>query len=206
MDFYNYLTNTYGFNEPIFLSDIKYKTYSRPWLFKELSRLCDDEKVIRFEKGVYYIPQDTLLGKSMLDPRKVIRKKYIENEGQIFGYYSGGTLLNMMNLSTQMPNSIEIVTNNEKTKRREIKVGSQRVILHRARTQINNSNAAVLQFLELMNTTQAPFLDADRKRIIYEYLRRFNIRRNMITEYAPVFPDKAMRNLVESEVIYDVAS
>ena len=43
--------------------------------------LCEEEKLIRFEKGIYYIPTDTVLGKSVLNPRKVIEKKYINDKG-----------------------------------------------------------------------------------------------------------------------------
>ena len=38
---YDYLLETFGKNEPIFLSDIRYKDYSDIWLKKELAKLCD---------------------------------------------------------------------------------------------------------------------------------------------------------------------
>ena len=74
MTLYEYLLQQYGTNEPIMSAEITFKAYSRPWLMKQLKVLCEEEKIIRFEKGIYYIPTNTVLGKSVLNPRKVIEK------------------------------------------------------------------------------------------------------------------------------------
>lgn len=205
MNFYNYLLKQYGYNEPIFTQEIAYKEYSKPWLYKELNRLCDEGTMIRYDKGIYYIPKETSLGPSMLDPRKVVRKKYVQSGDTTLGYYSGNTLLNLLELSTQMPNSIEIYTNNEKSKVREVKIGNLSIVLRKARAPITNENAAVLQFLELMNFTDAAFYNSDRREIVNRFIKEKGITRDKVTAYAPVFPDRVMRNLVESEVVYSVA-
>lgn len=205
MGLYEFLLKKYGYNEPIFTSEIQFEDYSRPWIFKELSRFCKNGQIVRYDKGVCYIPKTTFLGKTLLDPRKVILKKYISDGNDTIGYYSGNTLLNLMNLSTQMPNSIEIYTNNEKTKLREISVNSQKVILRRSRTKITKENSDVMQLLELMNFTSAEFFDDERKKTVCRFIKEKGITRNMITEYSRFFPDKAMRNLIVSEVIYSVA-
>jgi len=205
MRFYDWLLEKYGYNEPIFTSEIEFEDYSRPWIFKELNQLCRKGLLARYDKGICYIPKTTFLGKTLLDPRKVITKKYISANGDIVGYYSGNTLLNLMDLSTQMSNSIEIYTNNEKTKIREIKIGSQKVILRRSRTKVTRENSAVMQLLELMNFSSAEFFDKERKDIVCNFIKEKNITRKMISEYAPFFPDKAIRNLITSEVIYSVA-
>ncbi len=205
MEFYEYLLNTYGYNEPIFYNEINFRNYSRPWLQKELNSLCEQEKLMRFEKGIYYIPSVTMLGISRMDAKKVINKKYIDNGKDIIGYYSGVTFLNMLGLSTQMPNVSEIYTNNENSRVREIPIGSQRVILRKAREKVSRDNVAVLSFLELMNFTDAAFYDDERKEIVKQYILSNGITKNSILRYAPSFPDKAMRTLVESGVIFNVA-
>lgn len=199
------LTEDFGCNEPILLDEIDCGGYSRPWLFKELNELCRTGKLVRFDRGVYYIPTETVLGRSLLDPRKVIEKKYVQTGADRYGYYSGTAFLNQLGLSTQMPNVIEVCTNNEKTRSREITVGMQRVILRKARAEITSKNAAVMSFLELMNETPVFFFSDDRKRMLADFVAKSGITRSAITEYAPVFPDKAMRTLVESEIIYHVA-
>jgi len=205
MSLYEYLYDRFGSNNPFFTSDIEYKSYSKPWLYKELNKLCRENQIIRFERGIYYIPTKTILGMSILDPNKVIEKKYLFNGNQIIGYYSGMTFLNQLRLTTQMPNVIEIYTNNEPSNVRDVMVGNQKVLLRKSRTDINKENVAVLSFLEMMNFVTTSFIDSDRKQIIVRYMRENGIARKDISQYAPLFPDKAIRNLVESALIYNVA-
>ena len=204
MEFYQYLLNGYGKNEPILFGEIKYRDYSEAWLYKALNRLCDEGKIVRFEKGVYYIPTITALGTSSLNPRKVIEKKYIGTRGEKIGYYSGITFLNQLGISTQMPNTIEIFTNRETSTVREIRVGNQKVLLRRARAEITSDNVDVQSFLEMMNSVSASYFDDDRRLRIAKFISDRGITRKAISEYAPAFPDKAMRTMVESEVIYSV--
>lgn len=205
MNLYMYLEKEYGENEAIFAKDIVFEDYSKPWIKKELSKLCKEDKLTRYDKGVYYIATKTLLGKSMLDYKKVIMKKYIENNNDIFGYFSGITFLNMLGLSTQMPNKLEIYTNNESANIREVTVGGKEVVLRRARTDVTSENASVLSFLELMNYTDADFYDKEKVKIITNFIKERKITRSQITQYAKYYPDKVMRTLVESEIIYHVA-
>lgn len=205
MQFFDYLLQRFGKNEPIMSSEIEFEDYSKPWIYKQLNTLVSQGKLIRFEKGIYYIPTQTVFGKSLLNPRKVIEKKYIFGSDGRVGYYSGITFQNRLGLTSQVPNMIEIYTNNETSKVRDVFVGSQKVLLRRARTRITDSNVAVLSFLELMNDVTPAFLDDERKELIREFIVSNGITRRKITEYAPVFPDKVMRNLIESEVVYNVA-
>ena len=204
MLFFDYLFEQFGVNEPIMSNEITFGNYSKPWIYKQLNALVNEGRLIRFEKGVYYIPTDTVFGKSLLNPRKVIEKKYISDGNNTMGYYSGVTFQNQLRLTTQMSNVIEIYTNNEPSNVRDIYVGNQKVLLRKARTQITDSNVAVLTFLELMNDITPSFLDDERKMIIKNYIKNNAITRKEITEYAPAFPDKVMRNLIETEIIYSI--
>ena len=195
----------YGTNEPIFSSEISFRDYSRPWIYKQLNKLCEEGKLIRYEKGIYYVPTETPFGKSLLNPRKVIERKYISQGEETIGYYSGIAFQNQLRLTTQMPNVIEIYTNNETTRVRDVYVGKQKVLLRKARTKITTANSDVLSFLELMNDLNPVGLDVEKKAIITKFVTDRKISRKDITAYAPVFPDKALRTLIESEVIYSVA-
>ena len=195
----------YGTNEPIFSSEISFQDYSRPWIYRQLNKLCEEGKLIRYEKGIYYVPTETPFGKSLLNPRKVIERKYISQGEETIGYYSGIAFQNLLRLTTQMPNVIEIYTNNETTRVRDVYVGKQKVLLRKARTKITTANSDVLSFLELMNDLNPDGLDVEKKAIITKFVTDRKISRKDITAYAPVFPDKALRTLIESEVIYSVA-
>ena len=120
MELSEYLLETYGYNEPIMLNEISFKNYSRPWINKELAKLCEAGKLLRFGKGIY------------------------------------------------------------------------------------SENAAVQSFLELMNSVTSGFFDDKKRKITSEFSEENKITRSAITKYACVFPDKAMRTLIESEIIYDV--
>lgn len=74
MTLFEALYEQYGTNEPILLSEISFEDYSRPWIMKQLQTLCEDGRLCKYEKGVYYIPTETVFGKSILSPRKVIEK------------------------------------------------------------------------------------------------------------------------------------
>lgn len=202
---YDYLLETFRENEPIFLSDIHYDNYSDIWLKKELAKLCDNGQIIRYERGIYYIPVKTPFGNSILNPNRIIERKYLFEKGKRIGFYTGIMALQQAGLSTQMTNIPEIQTNNEKSKLRRVKIGNQEVILRRSRVKIDNDNIFVLQFLEMMNSTSSAYFDDDRKAVIKNWIRKCNISQSHVTKYAPFFPDKVMRNLIESGVIYYVA-
>jgi len=204
MSLYENLIEEFGYNEPILTEEIVYESYSKPWIYKELSMLCAEGMIVRFDKGIYYIPTNTPLGKSIINPRKVIEKKYIRSKGDVYGYYSGQILMNQLGLSTQMPNVIEVYTNNESTRVRDIAVGRQKVRLRCGRTGISKTNAAVLSFLELMNTISIAEVDDKIRAIFAEYITRNGITRKDISSYSSVFPERVVRNLVESGVIYSV--
>ena len=90
------------------------------------------------------------------------------------------------------------------TRVRDEFVGTQKVLLRRARTRITVENADVLSFLELMNDLTSDVIDDEKKAIITRFISDRKITRKDISTYAPVFPDNAMRTLIESEVIYSV--
>lgn len=205
MEFIEYLEEKFGKNQPIFSTDISFEGYSKPWISKQLAELCENGDLVRFERGVYYIPVKTPFGNSMLNPNKIIERKYISDKGVTSGFYSGLTALNRYGLSTQMPNTIEICTNNETAKLRVIKVGNQSVTLRRSRIVVTNENVDVISFLELMNIIPSGYFDDERKAIVRRIIKDFGISRSTLMKYVSQFPDKALRNLVESEAVFYVA-
>ena len=60
-----------------------------------------------------------------MNPNKVIERKYLSDKGKKIGFYTGITALQQAGLSTQISNVPEIQTNNEISKLRRVKVGSQ---------------------------------------------------------------------------------
>ena len=202
MTLFDMLLKKYGYGNPFSLAEINFNNYSLPWIKKELNKLVNSNIIVRYERGIYYIPEKTIFGNGSLNPHKIIEKKYLSNDS---GYYSGLSFANKVGITTQMPNVIEIYTNNEKSRVREITVNNLKVILRKTRVNITKENICVLSFLELMNSFPRDYFNSERKNIIINYIKENGINRKEITKYSPYFPDRVMRNLVESEIIYDIA-
>lgn len=130
----SYLLENYGYNEPIFLNDLKIEELSENAVRQSVKRLVANGFLERYDNGIYYIPkQGGLLGKSYLDPFLVIMRKYVRSKSETFGYVTGISFVNQLGLTTQMPAIIEIVTNKEATNGRTITVGSQKVRIKKLR-------------------------------------------------------------------------
>lgn len=204
MNLLNYLTDKYGCNKPILSNEIEYENLPKQQIYKELSQLCKAKKIVRLERGVYFIPKKTKFGTMIFNPMKAIEKKYISEDENVFGYYSGAYLRYLLGLSKLKPNTIDIYTNNETQKTHRIKIANQNLILRKPRTKIDKFNASVLCFLELMNGIDTETLDEYKRKLIIDYITENRITQKQITKYIPYFPDKTCRNLIESEVIYRV--
>lgn len=201
-EFLDYLISEYGQDSPFSLKDIDYKNYSLPWVCKMLQKLCLEEKVSRFSSGWYYIPSVTELGRSYLNPQKVLERKYLVKDGDVTGFYCGLSLQNKLGLSDQMPNVPEIMTNNEETRGRTIFVGNRKAIIKKSRTTITKENAMVLQLLEALSFMGPSYYNEERSSILCRITKENGITRNQICRYLMFFPDKTARNVLESGVAY----
>lgn len=201
MDIIQTLIEKYDYDEPIILKDVKLKGISDENIRQIFSRLVKNGQIERYDQGVYYIPKITPLGKSKIPAKKVYEKKFISDQNNTFGFYTGLTLQNAIGLTTQVPNTIEIVTNNEKSRLRELAVGSQKLRLRRARTTVTSRNVKALQLLELMNSLDMKQLSSNEKQALITYVRSQNISKNDVIPYIPNFPAKVSKNLIESGII-----
>ena len=201
MDIMQTLIEKYDYNEPIILKDVKLNGISDENIRQIFSRLVKKGQIERYDQGIYYIPKITPLGKSKIPAKKVYEKKFISDQKNIFGFYTGLTLQNAIGLTTQVPNTIEIVTNHEKSRLRELAVGNQKLRLRRARTTVTSRNVKALQLLELMNSLDAKQLSSNEKQALITYVRSQNISKNDVTPYIPDFPAKVSKNLIESGII-----
>jgi len=198
MDIENRLINEYGYDNPIFINDIEDRNMSYANIRQILSRLVKRGAMKRFAQGVYYFPSNTVLGSSCLDARKVYEKRYISDGNDIYGFYSGLTFKNQIGLTKQMPNAVEIVTNNESSRMREIMVGRQQVRLRGSAMNITKENATALQLLDFLKREDISQLTAEKRKQLLSFIRLENIKRSVIMKSLPEYPSKASRNLLES--------
>jgi len=204
MNFRDFLKDKYGENEPIYIEGIQFKNYSRAWIFKELKKLVDNGEIKRFDTGIYYFPVKMFYGDGALSPFKVIQRRFLSDGDNIYGYVSGISLLNQAGLSTQAPSLLELVTNNESTRVRDIRVGNQRVRARRSRTTVTKENAVALQFLDLMSVIKPAEMDETKRFMLDRYIKASGVTREEVLRYAVYFPARAMKNMMVSGVAYEL--
>lgn len=202
MELVKCLQTQYGENTPIFFEDIANvcSGYTRGRVYQLIDAAMNSGLLAKAGYDCYYIPTTTPFGKSLLNPRKVIEKKYISNKGEVYGFYTGLALLNSFGITTQMPNVIEVFTNNEATKSRRVTINNQTIIVKRARTTINNSNYKEMMLLELFNLADVRSIDSRAKQKIVDYMKQNNISIQGIMKYAKFVPARAIKNFMSSEV------
>jgi hypothetical protein len=209
MIFKDYLKETFGIEEPIYVEEIKFNGYSRTWVFSELKKLVESGELNRFDRGIYYFPVKMPWGDSSLDSSKVIERRFITDGSDVYGYITGLSLLNESGLSTQVPNHIEIATNKESAIVRDVRVGYSRVRARKSKTHITKENASTLQLLDLMNIMQSPDeLNESERYLLKEFVRyakEAGATKESISKYSSLFPARAKNNLIESGAVHEFA-
>jgi hypothetical protein len=202
MKLVNCLKTQYGENTPIFFEDIANvcSGYTRGRVYQLIDAAMNSGLLAKAEYDCYYVPTTTPFGKSLLNPRKIIEKKYISNNGKVYGFYTGISLLNSFGITTQMPNVIEVFTNNEATKSRRVTINNQTIIVKRARTTINSANYKEMMLLELFNLADASSIDVQATQKIVDYMKKNNISIQGIMKYAEFVPARAIKNFMSCEV------
>ena len=203
------LSEKFNINEPIFTEEILglFREYSRAQVFRYIDKAKERKEIVQFTKGVYYIPNVTFWGDlSTITADAVIEKKYLRNAEQTYGVFGGIKLLNNFSVTTQMAAVIEVVTNNETTRCREIAVNGRRFILRKSRCEINKNNYAAYTVLQLFNdfTEQDRLDEASRKRLL-EYIKSRKVTQKQLLELSMQFPARATKKLIGSGVLNEIA-
>lgn len=196
---YDYLVKNYKQNEPIFVSDIDLPVTNTN-LRQMFKNLCDEGKICRFDKGIYYLPAKTRLkGASMIAPDMVAQYKYVSRKGKVNGYYSGFTFANQMGVTAQVPYTFEIVSNAASANVRQVDVKGQKVVLRKPKTFITEQNYRILQFLDLLKDIDVYADDTvqDVSARLAGYIKKENMKQAEVDHYLPLYPDKVYRNLYE---------
>ena len=191
-------------NEPIFTNEILdiFNEYSRGYVFRLIDIYVYQDKLIKFSNGIYYLPKKTIVGTSTITVEDVIKKKYLKYKQDTYGIYSGLSLQNMFSLSTQIPNTIEIVTNKEATRCRKITIDKMNIILRKSRCKINKKNANAYTVLQLFTEIEnVNVLDVIAKANIKDFIKNNNISNEDLFSLAAYFPAKTTKNLMCSGVI-----
>ena len=129
---------------------------------------------------------------------KVVKKKYLSDGDEVFGYTSGLNLENEAGASSQVPATLEITTNNARKRARNIEPfgGWRKITIGTPRTTVTK-NVDALRFLDLI--TRMPFEVLDNREL--ENLRKLSasIDKQTVKECARFHPAITSKRLLESE-------
>ena len=204
-----YLMDNYGYNEPIFLNDLKVEGLSENAVRQSVKRLVANGFLERYDNGIYYIPKRSgLLGKSYLDPYIVIMRKYIQNKSDIYGYVTGISFANQLGLTTQMPAVIEVVTNREATNGRMITIGKQQVRIKKSDIIVSNFNVELLQLLDAIGQAEkyTELSMEETINILIHYMRKKHFTKEQLSEVSSILTGATAKKLIEWGMIYEFAS
>ena len=200
----NRLKTKFNTNEPIFTNEIleTFEEYSRAYVFRLIDKAEKNGEVVNFDTGVYFLPTKSIIGTSTITAEDVVNKKYIGYKNDVYGVYSGLSLQNMFSLTTQMPNTIEIVSNNESMRCRKTTVDGRTVILRKSRCKIDRNNAQAYTVLQLLSEIGKDSDIGDRAReAIKRYMQENKVTTADLISLAKFFPAQTMKNLIYSGVL-----
>ena len=208
MVLYNYIREHYKEAEPIFFSDLKREDITRSALNQQLKKLCDKGLLEKYDVGVYFIPKKTLLN-STIGPNAdmVARNRFISKGNNIDGFYGGNSFANQIGISTQVPQVVEIVSNNTNSSDREVRIGNRRFYVKKPIVQITKENVYVLQMLELLKNLDA-YLDysyEEAREKFAEYISFHGIKRSDVDMYIRKYPVATFKYYYELGLDYVLA-
>lgn len=187
--------NTQNRGIPIFIEEIKdyiiqfYNTNDKEKVFNNvkaiLNRMNKEGIIETAYKGIYYIPVENIFGKMLLGNRQIIQYKYImDKKGNIKGYITGAKLFNNIHLTTQVPNIIDIATNECKNfNKYENK--NLNVIIRKPKIEVNNNNYKYLQLFDLIENKDNIAIEVENPdEIIYNFITENELDFEKIIKYA----------------------
>lgn len=197
------LRENYDPNEPIFTSDILALCDNMPrsTVYYQLGKSVQEGELSKAGRSVFYIPTQTILGRSTLSSLKPLVKKYISDGGEIQGYWGGLMLENQEGLTTQNPTVLEIVTNKATKRLRRLgsRAGYRDVIIRPPRIKVTKENVETLKFLDLV--TGLP--SQNDNRIVEELERKAKgLKAKSVLSALGSYPAKTAKKLAESGLLY----
>ena len=196
---YNYIKEHYKEAEPIFLADLLIKNITESELNQQLKELCEKGLLQQYDEEVYFIPKKSKLNLAVGPNADVVaRYRFISKGDNVDGFYAGNTFANQIGISTQVPQVIEIVSNNISDDG-EVLIGNRRFIIRKPVVPITKENVHVLQMLDLLVKPDA-YLDCsyeEAKEKFVEYISVCGITKSDVELFIKEYPQSALEYYYE---------
>lgn len=162
---------------------------------EELLRLTKDGSLKRFSYGIYYIP-----GKTEPNAMEAIELRYIGNDKNIYGFYTGNNYIAwILGRKISVNDKIEIMTNRATSGKKTIYMFSKRFTLRKPYIEITKANDKFNAFLSYISMT--PLAEIKRNSsILATYIRKEHFSADDFMEMAQKFPGKTASKLIASDL------
>ncbi len=196
------LKSKFKVNTPIFTREILqlFPEWTRAYVFRRINAALEKSELCQIETGTYYLPTRTPLGISRISAHAVAAKKYLTDSVETYGIYSGLALQNFFSLTTQIPNTIEIITNNTSSRRRKITIKGMTFILRKSRFEITRENECAYCVLQLFSERNGIRMNKDGRKAISDYIQKNKITNSELFEMAKKFPASTLKKFIYSGV------
>ncbi len=106
----------------------------------------NNNNFVRYKKGIYYKSVDTFFGKTKIKQSELVKRLYLEDDDEIFGYETGPSFINRMGLTTQVPKMTYYATNKNRTDK-----CNNTIELVKPMVKITKNNFKYLQILDVIS-------------------------------------------------------
>lgn len=207
MNYYNIVLeyiNTIGKGVPVFINEIEEYIIDNQMEMNDrkvynnvkaiLHRMNNEGLLEKAYSGIYYMPIENIFGKMAIGNRDIIHYKYItDKKGNIKGYITGAKLFNEARLTTQVPNVIDIVSNECKNYNK-YNNPNLNVVIRKPKIKITNDNYKYLQLFDLIENKDKIEIEVENSdELIYRFIKVNNLDFEKIIKYAM---DTKSRNVI----------
>lgn len=148
---------------------------------------------VRLRRGIYYKTTVTPFGKAGIRYAELVKRVYLSDGGEVFGYETGPSFMNKIGLTTQMPRCIYIATDRPRSQLE----GGERIKLVKPVTAVTKENYRYLQFLDLLANHEQVAIEApNRQEILRHLVEQYGLGFEPLVHYARFYKsDRVYRQL-----------
>jgi hypothetical protein len=151
---YDFMKEKSQFYQPFLLKNLyrQFPDIKDGTVREMMRRLIGEKKVMKIKNGLYVLPNpERVLQSYAFNLMNIIDSVYLKNQDNEFiGYRSGINFANLLGLTSQTASVEVIYSNNVSTRKREIKIQNNRLMINAPRVKITNQNYKLLQLLDLL--------------------------------------------------------
>ncbi len=174
---------------PIFTNDIyKYVEKHIPGVRRSLLNeyiiryAKNNPEFIRYQKGIYYKTIITPFGKAGISYTELVKRVYLLDGDEVFGYETGPSFMNKIGLTTQMPTHTYLATERARS---FVALDKDRLLLLKPIVKVTKENYRYLQFLDLLDNRMNIKIEAENYlEILRDYIDTYKLDFELLLSYA----------------------